>query len=248
MGMNTVSSASLDPLAFHLMLVLIAAAAGFYVSKFTGIWTEAAFSRSFKVPDMAAAMICGLVLKKLLNLLDMGDAYIDRQVMTRIGSTATDWLVGFGMASIQIAVVFTYIKPIIFMCLAGYGMTLAYLFVLAPRMNPAFWFERGIFTFGWSTGVVAMDITLLRVVDPELKSGTLEDYGLAYILISPVELLLIAFLPMLIGMGYIWSTIVVLLVLFLLILLLSKFLGFWSGSYPFYGPREAERDVMGVQR
>ena len=33
-------------------------------------------------------------------------------------------------------------------------------------------------------------LALLRIVDPQLKSKTLEDYGAAYLLIGPVEMLL----------------------------------------------------------
>lgn len=49
--------------------------------------------------------------------------------------------------------------------------------------------------FGWSTGVVAMGVVLLRIVDPRGQSGTLEDYGMAYVFISIVEVFLISLLP-----------------------------------------------------
>ena len=49
--------------------------------------------------------------------------------------------------------------------------------------------------FGWSTGVVAMGVVLLRIVDPKGQSGTLEDYGMAYVFISIVEVFLISLLP-----------------------------------------------------
>ena len=130
------------------------------------------------------------------------------------------------------------------MCLVGCALTLTYLFVLAPRMNPMFWFERGIFTFGWCTGVVAMGITLLRIVDPRFKSGTLEAFGLAYTVIAPVELFLIAALPVAIGLGHLWTTTFVLIVLFHVLILLSVLLKFWIRNPSLDELRPGEREAM----
>ena len=69
------------------------------------------------------------------------------------------------------------------------------------------WFERSIFTWGWSTGAVATGIAMLRVVDPELKSGTMEDFGLAYIPVTPVEITAATFVPPLIFAGAAWAVV-----------------------------------------
>ncbi|MFO7984691.1 MAG: sodium/glutamate symporter [Desulfatiglandaceae bacterium] len=244
LGTQTISPSSLDPLTFHLMLILIATLGGHYVAVFSGYATGKVFHEHLLVPHVATAMICGLILKRIMNLLHMGDAYIDRQVMTRIGSSITDFLVGFGIASLQLSVVLTYIRPLIIMCILGWVINLVYLFYFAPRMNPVFWFERGIFTFGWCTGMIAMGIALLRIVDPDYDSRTQEEYGLAYIFISPVEILMISFLPMVVGLGYIWPTALVLTGAFIVIMILSKVCGYWSSHYPFVGTREGEDDYQ----
>ena len=45
-------------------------------------------------------------------------------------------------------------------------------------------------------------LTLLRIVDPEGKSGTLNDYGYSYTLQSVIEVFIIAFTPILtVSMG-----------------------------------------------
>ena len=52
------------------------------------------------------------------------------------------------------------------------------------------------------TGVVAIGVTLLRIVDPEAKSGTLNDYGYSYTLQSVIEVFIIALTPILaVSMG-----------------------------------------------
>jgi ESS family glutamate:Na+ symporter len=189
-------------------------------------------------------MLCGLVIKRVVSWIGVGSAYVDRGVATRIGGTVTDWLVAFGVASIQLGVVAEHIWPILAMCVVGWLLALGFLFFLAPRMNPVFWFERGIFAFGWTTGVVAMGIALLRVADPNYRSGTLEAYGLAYTIIAPVELVLVATVPIFVGMGYLWATTGVLLAIFLVPIVLSVVFRFWSNSYPFWDQREGEEEVI----
>jgi ESS family glutamate:Na+ symporter len=88
-----------------------------------------------------------------------------------------------------VAVLWQYAGPILLMSLFGvvYALT---VFAIAPWCFRAFWFERALFTYGWNTGVVGYGVALLRVVDPQYKSHTLEDYGTACLVISPIELLL----------------------------------------------------------
>ena len=89
----------------------------------------------------------------------------------------TDYLVGFGVASISITVVMEFVGPILLLCVLGTLTSLTLVFFVGRKLFHNFWFERSIFVFGWTTGVVAIGVTLLRIVDPEAKSGTLNDYG-----------------------------------------------------------------------
>jgi ESS family glutamate:Na+ symporter len=120
--------------------------------------------------------------------------------------------VAFGIASIKISVVVKFATPLVIMGLLGVAFAVFYLFFISKRLFHNYWFERGIFVFGWSTGVVAMGVTLLRIVDPDFKSKALDDYGMAYVFISVVELAIISLLPMVVAMSYLsgslWYTLV----------------------------------------
>jgi ESS family glutamate:Na+ symporter len=61
-----------------------------------------------------------------------------------------------------------------------------------------------MYTFGWSTGVTAIGITLLRIVDPEFKTKTLDDFAIAYIPMSFVEMSVVALAPIAIATGFAW--------------------------------------------
>lgn len=244
LGSETISASSLDTLTFHALPVLLSAMAGYYVAKYTGLLSQQIWSRPFSLPDMAAAMLCGMLIKRIMTMLGLGTQYLDRDLAMRIGSTTTDWLVCFGIASIKLQVVVQYIWPIVFLCLFGYGLVFFVLLFLAPRMNPAFWFERGIFTFGWTTGVAAMGIALLRVVDPRFRSGTLRAYGLAYTLIAPIEMFIVAFVPMVVGLGHNWVATTALLGLSAALLVLAIVLRYWTTGYRRDEVRPGEQAIV----
>ena len=88
-----------------------------------------------------------------------------------------------------------FIGPIVLLCVLGALTSLTLVFVVGRKLFRNFWFERSIFVFGWTTGVVAIGLTLLRIVDPEAKSGTLSDYGYSYTLQSVIEVFIIALVP-----------------------------------------------------
>ena len=98
------------------------------------------------------------------------DEYIDNHIISRIGSLCTDFLVFFGVASIKIPVIIEYAVPFGLLMLFGIVWVVFHFTFIAPRLLGQEWFERGIYVYGYSTGVTAIGMALLRIVDPENKS------------------------------------------------------------------------------
>lgn len=196
MGKETINPMSMDPLAWHMALTLLA----FFIGYKFYYWYKQ-YLPNIELPMMCLTMIAGVIIQTVLNHTKFRDS-VDKHVEDRIGSMATDYLVGFGVASISITVVKSFIGPIAVLCVLGTIWPLFMVFWLGRRLYHNFWFERSIFIFGWCTGVVAIGVTLLRICDPEMKSGTLDDYGTAYTVISVIEVFLVALAPQLaVSMG-----------------------------------------------
>ncbi len=189
---DTVSSISIDPYVFHLSIITIIAMGGYYLSQWGAMLLPGVV-----VPAFSLAFLVGLLVKKLL-IVTNSEKYVSADVVNRISGSATDILVAFGIGSISISVVLDYAVPLMLLFL--FGLSYAYLFfaIFSKKFFSHYWFEKGIFTWGWTTGTVAMGMALLRIVDPESESKTLDDYGLAYIPIAPVEILLVTFAPILV--------------------------------------------------
>lgn len=202
-GSNTVNAMSIDTLTWHFSLILIAVGMAYGVNT---ILKSLLPSVSF--PVYGLALICSIILQNFLKLVRL-DEYVDKKIITHIGSSATDYLVAFGVASINISVVVKYLVPIVVLAIIGFAFVITWFWVVSPRFFKNYWFERGIYIFGLSTGVMATGVILLRVTDPEFKSGVLEDFGFAWIFLSFMDMFLVSFSPVFVlnNWGIIYSLI-----------------------------------------
>ena len=241
MGDETINPMSMDPLAWHIALTLIATLAGY---KFY-YWYKA-YLPNIELPIMCLTMIAGVILQTILNHTPFKNS-VDSHVEGRIGSALTDYLVGFGVASISITIVMEFAWPILVLCLLGIATAFFFVFVVGRYLFHNFWFERSIFIFGWITGVVAIGVTLLRIVDPDSLSGTLKDYGYSYTIQSVVEVFIIGLTPALtVSMGVFIPGIVESIIGIVLLLYSAKVFGVYHEKWDEL--RVGEAEVLNAQQ
>ncbi len=195
-GRETVSSTSIDTLAFHFCLVCCAAVGGYF---FSAWW--ATFLPRFRLPVFCVAYVVSLALARGLYAT-RAIRYVDAKTVSHLAGALTDILVVFGIASIKITIVIKYAAPLALLFLFGLALCAVIFFWMGPRFFEMYWFEKSLFTWGWITGVTALGITLLRIVDSENGSRALNDFALAYLFVVPVEIGLVAFAPQVILSGH----------------------------------------------
>lgn len=198
MGEAVMSPSSIDPSGWHWCIVLICAGIGYVLNlcipAIAGV----------KLPAMCYAALVGLVFQTLMNKTGNGH-YINKVGINRVGGTVTDFLVFFGTASMNAQVVLDYLGPIVILSIFCIVCTTFVLWVLGPMMFTKGWFERGIYIFGMMNGVIATGVTLLRVIDPNSESGTLEDYGIAYAPMSWQNMVQQGVMPVMCASGAVMS-------------------------------------------
>lgn len=231
-GEETISPVSLDTLAFHLSLVLTVSGLSYLLSQFISVNLVAgipAFTISYIV-----ALIFFIVFKKS-SLYD----YIDSEINNKISGTSTDYLVFFGIAAIKLEVVTKYAGPLIAMTLLGIFIVIMML-KLGKGFNKDSWFERSIFIFGYSTGVFAIGFVLLRIVDPNAHSMTVEDTALTPIT-SFLEVALWGAIPALL-MGGQWMWVAGVMAIGIIgCAIVAKMTGTWVYNVP-----KSERIALGT--
>ena len=160
------------------------------------------------LPVFSCAFIAGLLVRWFLGRVKV-DEHISQPIIGHLSGAFTDYLVAFGVASIKLQVVGRYIVPLLILLAVGLLLTLFYVFWVGARMHKTYAFEKSIFTWGWFTGTMAMGIALLRITDPDSRSGCLDDYALAYLYIAPVEIALVSLSPVAFAYGWGWLFVLV---------------------------------------
>ncbi|TCP50781.1 ESS family glutamate:Na+ symporter [Tamaricihabitans halophyticus] len=214
-GYATVSPNSLEPLALQLALIVAVTFAGYLVTE--------AVARVFpdvSVPVFAAAFLLGMLFRLVIDRTP-ARAYLDSTTIRSLSGTATDLLVTVGIAAIVPSVVVAYAVPLAL--LFGFGLLFCVLVftLLTPRLFLDRWVERGLFTWGWLTASVSTGLALLRIVDPKLRTGTAEEFGLAYVGFAPVEIGTAIVAPLLVIAGFTGGFIALALVLGIGLLILT---------------------------
>jgi len=222
----TVASEAIEPLTFHFAIVGVAILLGWgMLSGFKAIHPE--FD---KLPLFPLAMIGGLIVQKASMALKI-TTYYDKSTFDRILGFALDVLVISAIACINLDVFVSYMWPFVIIMTTGVAWIVFCVVFLAPRMFPRFWFERGITEFGMQTGVTAIGLLLLRVVDPLYKTDTAKAFGFKQMIYEPFlgGGFITAFAPMLVSKLGVWPSIGVsfaIMLVFFLISLLNRWVNF----------------------
>lgn len=206
MGDATFSAISLDSMTFNFGTVAAICAGGYGISALV-----AHFWPVLKFPVFICAFLVGLVVRKFFDSTNISE-HISPKMVNHLNGMFTDYLVAFGVASIRFAVVWKLIVPLSLMIVIGLVMTFIFVILVGRKLAGEYGFEKMVFTWGWFTGTMSMSIALLRIVDPDLKSGTLDDYAFAYIYVAPVEIALVSLAPIAFLTGFGWLYVLVSLV------------------------------------
>jgi ESS family glutamate:Na+ symporter len=123
-------------------------------------------------PLFPMAMIGGLIVQGVATPLRITQ-YFDRDTFDRLLGFSLDVLVIAAIAAIRLDLFLENIWPFLIIMGTGVAWVVFTTIFLAPRMFPNYWFERGITEFGMQTGVTAIGLLLLRLVDPSTRQTPL---------------------------------------------------------------------------
>ncbi len=179
-----------DPLSLNIGFVGAAIALGWLILQgLAGIealtWGRTGFVLIPYVPLFPMTLIGGILVQILLVRLGI-DALIDRRLMERIAGVALDVVVVSALATISLQVLGSNFAAFLILAIVGIIWNVAAFLWLAPRILPTYWFERGIGDLGQSMGVTATGILLLRMVDPDNRSGAFESFAYKQLFFEPI--------------------------------------------------------------
>lgn len=223
-GNATTNPSSIEPLALHGGFIAVTVTIAYIIQQFVQDQFE-----SISIPLFALAFLVGIGGRIFLTVIKRPE-YLDQTTVKSISGASTDFLIAFGVASIVPAAVASYWVPLLILFVLGVAYCTFFFFVVSPTFFGEKWLERGIFSWGWATAAVATGIALLKIVDPELKSGALDEYGIAYVGYAPIEIAVNIFAPIAVIAGFTLGFGAITMVAALVILAIPFFLGWLPGK------------------
>ncbi len=189
-GKQTVFSDSIDSLAWHIAIIGISIALGYFMLKFLRfaevILLPDSETRIFTgFPLFPLCMIGGVILQLLFQKCKCAHL-IDHGQMQRLSGAALDFLVVAAVATIKLSVVADNWLPLLIMMTVGLLWSILLLLFLAPKLFKTAWFECAIAEFGQGLGVTATGMMLLRTVDPENKTPAAASFGYKQLIHEPI--------------------------------------------------------------
>jgi ESS family glutamate:Na+ symporter len=176
----TVASESIEPLAFHFSVVAVAVLIGWGLLHFV----RKAHPQLEGFPLFPLAMIGGMIIQIISKPLKL-TTYYDKNTFDRILGISLDFLVVAAISTLRLDLFLENVWPFLILMAVGIAWIMFCLVFLAPKMFPNNWFERGITEYGMQTGVTAIGLLLLRLVDPHYKTDTAQSFGFKQIIYEP---------------------------------------------------------------
>lgn len=174
-GKITTHSGNIETLTVHAAIIGICYLMAMGISKV--IYYLPVFGPTFAgmlfFNGMIAAYIMKFVLKKL-NLYFL----IDNTLLSRITGWTSDYLVVFAFMAVELKTVGEWMVPILIESLVITVVTFFICVYFGERIGGENDFERVLGLYGTSTGTTPSGISLVRIVDPLLKTTTVVELGM----------------------------------------------------------------------
>ena len=137
------------------------------------------------LPVFPLALVGSLLVRLVLERSNLAH-WASAPVQNRIGTISADLLITAATACLDLSLLAKDWLPLTVLAVVGLLWNLAVFLLLAPRILPTSWFERGLIEFGQATGVAASGLLLLNMVDPEDRNGTLTPFSIKQLILQPL--------------------------------------------------------------
>lgn len=241
MGEETISSIALEPMAWHLALIMIPTGIAHVVT------VKGSELLGFELPEFSVAFFISLILYYVFQATKVNDS-VDPKVINGFGNLISDYVVVFSLAMVQVDVIIKYAVPFISLILIFTAWVIVWFWFGGPHIIGKDWFERGLFNWGYATGTFATGFCLLRVADPDNRSTALSDTAILTPFEHVVEITALTLGPVLLATGAEWTYLGVAVVYGLLWVASIFFLKLWkrrvykiSPTNPKYDPAQAAK-------
>ncbi|MFG6392764.1 MAG: sodium:glutamate symporter [Lachnospiraceae bacterium] len=187
---------------------------------------------SFSAMNFFWGLIVACIVRKIMEKFNISHM-LDSNLQTGITGCLTDYLVCCSFMAVQINIIKKWLIPILITSIICTIITIIICLYFSARLGSDHDFERFLGLYGTCTGTVPCGMSLIKIADPNLKTGTDMELGIMNIgmsMTTPVVLLI-----MMTGLQKIplFTTCIIILVVTLIYIILLKVFRAW-GKPTFY--------------
>ncbi|MBV6628256.1 MAG: sodium:glutamate symporter [Rivularia sp. (in: Bacteria)] len=181
----------IDPISLNFGFVGLAVAIGWLILQALGFiesitWGSGDGLKLIAFVPLFPMALIGGILVQLLLVKTNRSYMVSRPLMERIGGLALDVTIVTALASISLTALGANLIPLLILAVGGIAWNVCVYVFLAPRLIPFYPNERGLGDLGQSMGVTATGILLLRMVDPDNRTGAFECFAYKQLLFEPI--------------------------------------------------------------
>lgn len=209
-GTLTVQPSSIEPLTLHFGLIACAVLIGWVILESLQWIEQQLWADNFEllahVPLFPIAMLGGIIVQILIQTFDRHDV-VDQQLVERIQGFSLDVLIIAALGTLSLQAIAANLGPFLLLAFTGLAWSVFAFIILARRMMPDYWFERGLADIGQSMGVTSTGLILLRVADPDLKTPAYPAFGYKQLVLEPFfggGLVTAGSIPLIVNFGVGW--------------------------------------------
>lgn len=184
----------LDPLMLQAMLLGTAFAVGWLLQR-AWIATMSHFDdpqNGEQLVDQLAGLplfvfttFGGLIVREAMHALRL-ERLLDPPTLSRLAGVALEVVIVASISTISPSAIRDYLAPTLALVAVGSAWCIFNLLWVSPRLLPRdYWFELGLMNYGFATATTPQSMLLLKLADPETKSGAAETYAAAVPLSAP---------------------------------------------------------------
>lgn len=163
------SNDAVNPVAFHMAIILSIVFFAYVIGKLP-------FFNSF--PITINSLMIGIIYALLGRFTCVGN-YLDRESLLNISGTSLEFLIVSSIAATNLRVFFDYALELMILSVFTAFGTLIYVFFWGKRWHRSHWVENSLGTFGIATGVLATGFLLIRIADPDNRTGAALNLSIA---------------------------------------------------------------------
>ena len=181
----------IDPISLNFGFVGLAVAIGWLILQALGFiesitWGSGDGLKLIAFVPLFPMALIGGILVQLLLVRTNRSYMVSRPLMERIGGLALDVTIVTALASISLTALGSNLVPLLILAVTGIVWNVCVYVFLAPKLIPFFPNERGLGDLGQSMGVTATGILLLRMVDPDNRTGAFECFAYKQLLFEQI--------------------------------------------------------------